>query len=508
MNVVDFLQDQELLGALPAFKELGTWARWLIFLKAMDGLPLTDEEQAIFRHHTGRTVYTPPPGGFPESVAVVGVQSGKSTIAAARVGIAALTGQRGTHAVLIGQDHRGAMRVLLRYSREPFQTLDRFRAEVVRETADALELSNGVALSAYPCRPEAIRGLRACIVVIDELAFFERTDGRPTDTEMLRVARGRVAMTGGKILILSSPYGQSGALWNLYRKHYGRDDSSTLVWQGTGPEMNPKLPADYLTRMAQDDPEAYQSEVLGQFRAGISTLLDLETLQQCVEQDVRERPYKPGTCYAAFADPASGTGKDKFVVAIAHHEPGRDMTVLDVVRAWAPPFNPSGAIAEAAVLLKSFGITEIRGDRYAPGFVAEQFLAHGVTYRYHDQDRSQLYLGLLPLVNAQRVSLLDVPELLRELRGLERRRGPSGRDKVDHRSGQHDDLANATAGVCVRVSHLAALPPLDLLGSNWKPQSADEIQREVDAEHERRKEESARTIREACLRDGYFGFPD
>lgn len=64
-------------------------------------------------------------------------------------------------------------------------------------------------------------------------------------------------------------------------------------------------------------------------------------------------------------------------------------------------------------------------------------------------DRSALYLELLPLVNADRVRLLDVPDLLRELRGLERRRGTAGRDRVDHAPGQHDDRANAAAGALV-----------------------------------------------------------
>ena len=45
------------------------------------------------------------------------------------------------------------------------------------------------------------------------------------------------------------------------------------------------------------------------------------------------------------------------------------------------------------------------------------------------------------------------PEMLRELRSLERKRGSSGRDRVDHRPGSHDDQANAVAGL---VSLLAA----------------------------------------------------
>ena len=335
------------------------------------------------------------------------------------------------------------MRVLLRYAREPFETLDAFRAEVVRSTADSLELRNGVSVSAYPCRPPAVRGLRACIVVIDELAFFTATDGRPVDTEMLRVARGRVATTGGKVIVLSSPYAQTGALYELHRKHYGVEESSTLVWQASAPAMNPTLPADYLQRMQDDDPEAYRSEVLGEFRTGTSTLLDPDAIDACVDVGIRERAFDAAVAYTAAGDAAGGTGADAFTVSIA----GRvgDTAVHVVERAWLPKFNPSGVIAEAADLVKSYGLRAITMDRYAGGFPVEQFRAHGVTVTPSARDRSQIYTDLVPLVNSQRVVLLDKPELLRELRGLERRRGTSGRDRVDHRAGQHDDRANSAA---------------------------------------------------------------
>jgi hypothetical protein len=287
MTIVEALRDRDLLGGLSVFRSLKTWAKWLAFLKAVYGLPLTTDELETFRRHTGR--HEPRPGGYPEAAGIVGVQSGKSTIAAGIVDHEALNGQAGTHALLFGQDHRAAMRVLLAYAREPFEALEAFRAEVVRSTADTLELRNGVSLSAYPCRPEAARGIRACVVVVDELAHFTATDGRPTDREMLRVARGRVATTGGRVIILSSPYGQAGALWDLYRQHYGREESATLVWQASAPDMNPTLPRDYLERMAQDDPEAYRSEVLGEFRAGLSALFDAEALEGCVDRGVRER---------------------------------------------------------------------------------------------------------------------------------------------------------------------------------------------------------------------------
>jgi hypothetical protein len=425
-----------------------TWRPWRAFVAAVYGEPLDGEALELFRRHTGRQ--EPRAGGYPEAVCIVGVQSGKTSVAGVLADHAALTGERGTHALLVGQDHRGAMRALLRYAREPFEEVPAFRAEVERETASTLELRNGVSLSAYPCRPAALRGLRACVVVVDELAFFVTSDGRPTDQEMLRVARGRLATTGGRLLVLSSPYAQSGALYELHRRHYGREDSPVLTWQATAPEMNPALPADYLARMEAEDPEAYRSEVLGEFRAGVATFLDPDALAAVVEEGVRERQPSNRARYCAFADAASGSGKDSFAVGIAHQDGER--TVLDVVRAWKPPFNPSGVIAEASDLLRRYRLWTVEGDRYAPGFVAEGFRAHGVTYRASSRTTSEQYLEALPMVNSGAVALLDEPALLRELRGLERRRGPAGRDRVDHRPGAHDDRAIAAVGALVAAS--------------------------------------------------------
>jgi hypothetical protein len=444
VNVIDSLRDARLLGALPTFRDLRPWAAWLTFVKVVYGLSLDATELETFRQHTGRI--EPRPGGYPEAVAIVGVQSGKTTIASALTGHAALIGEPGTHAVGVCQDHRGAIRTWLRYAREPFETLDAFRAEVIRSTADTLELRNGVALSAYPCRPAAVRGIRACIVVIDELAFFTATDGRPTDREMLRVARGRVATTGGKLIVLSSPYGQSGALWDLHRQHFGRDDSSTLVWQASAPEMNPLLPADYLTRMEQDDPEAYRSEVLGEFRAGISTLFDPDALDDVVPTGIRERPPRDGVDYLVHFD-ASGGRVDAAGLAGCHQD--GEVVMLDFVRRWPAPHNPEVVIAEAAAVLKGYGVREVQVDRFAGEFPIAAFARHGVTARVAEGTTSEHYLALLPLVNAARVLLLDSPDLLRELRGLERRRGTAGRDHAAHRHGAHDDVAAACAGALV-----------------------------------------------------------
>jgi len=452
MNIIDALRDLKLFGSLPALRNLATWRPWLAFLRTVYGLPMDDEDLALFRHHTGRE--HPRVGGYPEAVCVVGCQSGKSQIAALvgvyEAALAVQAGDSGVYVPLVAQDLRGAQRALFAYVQDAVTGSEVLRQEVERETATTLELAGSVTIAVYPCRPAAVRGIRAACAVIDELAYFTATDGRPTDTEMVRVLRTRLATTGGKLLILSSPYVQAGVLFELHRRHYGRQDSPTLVWQAAAPAMNPTLSADYLERMEQEDPEAYRSEVLGEFRAGVTTFIDPGALADVVDSGLRERQPVTGPRYCGFVDAASGSGKDSFAVGISHRDGERG--VLDLCRAWGPPFNPSGVIAEVADLLARYGVATVEGDRYAPGFVAEGFRKHGITYRPCGRTTSQTYLEFLPLLNSGAVSVLDEPHLLGELRGLERRRGTGGRDRVDHRPGGHDDRAVVVAGSLVAAA--------------------------------------------------------
>jgi hypothetical protein len=164
-------------------------------------------------------------------------------------------------------------------------------------------------------------------------------------------------------------------------------------------------------------------------------------------------------------------------------------------------------IAEVKDLARPYGSPDPEGDKYAPGFVAEQFRSHGLWYRFSDLDRSQLYLNALPLVNAGQVRLLNHPELLRELRGLERRRGPSGRDRADHRPGSHDDIANATCGAIVLAARLAAAPRLAIMNCYNGVRTAAEVEEDTERERQERLRESAERISESLMKRRFW-FPN
>ena len=70
----------------------------------------------------------------------------------------------------------------------------------------------------------------------------------------------------------------------------------------------------------------------------------------------------------------------------------------------------------------------------------------------------------MPLLNSNRIELLDHPRLVAQLCGLERRTARGGRDSIDHAPGGHDDLANAVAGAAaLALGHQGVVVSSELL---------------------------------------------
>jgi hypothetical protein len=110
----------------------------------------------------------------------------------------------------------------------------------------------------------------------------------------------------------------------------------------------------------------------------------------------------------------------------------------------SPPTAPM--FSEFAELLKAYGVTSVRGDRYAGEWPRERFRVHGIDYVPAAKPKSDIYRDLLPILNSGRAELLDHARLVAQLLGLERSTARGGRDSIDHAPGAHDDLANAAAG--------------------------------------------------------------
>ncbi len=168
----------------------------------------------------------------------------------------------------------------------------------------------------------------------------------------------------------------------------------------------------------------------------------VEKIMEAVERGVTVRAPMDGIEYFAFVD-MSGGSNDDATLAIAHKD-AEGRTVVDRVmnQGQRPPFDPRKAVERFASVLKEYGLFCVTGDRYAGNTFASDFESHGVGYQVSELTTSQLYEALEPRLNAGELVLLDNPIVEAQLLGLVWRAS-----RIDHPSGEHDDFANAVAGV-------------------------------------------------------------
>lgn len=133
--------------------------------------------------------------------------------------------------------------------------------------------------------------------------------------------------------------------------------------------------------------------------------------------------------------------------------------LLDLAKAYTPPFSTKLVIDDIAELLSPYHIKKVYGDRHGQGYIESAFLDAGLKYKTVDAQHSASnnFLQAEKVINAGVVSLLDNAELLREFRILDRVRSLTG-DRVDHPRGTHDDLAAAVSGALVYAREAARVP--------------------------------------------------
>ena len=311
-----------------------------------------------------------------------------------------------------------------------------------------MELTNGITLEVRPASFRKLRRPTYVAVIADELAFwYVDTAYANPDVEILNAVEPGLATTGGPLILASSPHARRGALWDVFKRHYGAGgDPLILVAHGASRTLNPTLPQRVVDRALEKDRSRATAEYLAEFRTDVEGFVALEVVESCVG-DHREMMPAADVTYRAFVDPSGGS-EDAMTLAIAHKTTTPDERVIvDAVREVRPPFSPSAVVDDFAVLLKRYRVSKVIGDHYGGEFVREPFRQHGISYELCKQPKSDLFRDMLPLLNSGNITLPRHDRLIAQIVGLERRVSRAGRDSIDHAPGAHDDIANAVSGV-------------------------------------------------------------
>jgi Terminase large subunit, T4likevirus-type, N-terminal len=433
-----------------------TWVAWRAFLAALFALPMTDEQLAVYRKHTGRTL--PPASPHNEAWLVIGRRGGKSfVLATIAVFLACFRdwrpylgpGELGT-VMIIARDRRQA-RVIKRFITGMLHAVDMLKPQIEEESAETIALRNSVSIEIHTASFRSTRGYTIIAALLDEVAFWPvDDDAAEPDAEVVNAIRpGMATIPNAMLLCASSPYARRGALWDAHRRHFGKDGDDVLVWQADTRSMNAVVPQSFIDRHVAEDAARAAAEYGAVFRTDIEALVVPEAVQAVVARGTYERPPERGISYNAFVDPSGGSA-DSFALGIGHTSYAnypKQTVIIDCLREVRPPFSPELVTQEFAKVLKSYRVSKVIGDKFAGEWPREQFGKFGINYEQSAAPKSDLYRDLLPLINSGRILLLDNSKLINQLCGLERRVARGGRDSIDHAPGGHDDIANCVAGV-------------------------------------------------------------
>lgn len=202
---------------------------WLAFLRSLFGLPMGDEDLAVFTRQTGRS--SAPAEQRREAWLVVVRRGGKSRIAALvavfvgcfrEYGHVIAPGERGV-VMLLAADHAQA-RVLLRYVNGMLDSSPLLSSMVEERLKESVRLTNGIDIEVHASSFRSVRGYSIVAAIADEIAFWRDETTANPDVEVLNAIRTGLATTPDFLLLaISSPYSRRGALWGAFKDHYGKD---------------------------------------------------------------------------------------------------------------------------------------------------------------------------------------------------------------------------------------------------------------------------------------------
>src|SRR5580700_4975679 len=100
------------------------------------------------------------------------------------------------------------------------------KALIVRETAEAIDLKNGVTIEILTASFRTVRGYTLIAALCDEIAFWRSDESANPDSEIIGAIRPAMAtIPGAMLLCASSPYARRGELYQTFRRYHGQDDA-------------------------------------------------------------------------------------------------------------------------------------------------------------------------------------------------------------------------------------------------------------------------------------------
>lgn len=431
-----------------------------VILRCLYGLPLNDEQLAIYKLLTGNSGEFEAGIEKTEGVFDIGARGGKSfmtSIVALYEGTRDkwkqyLTPGETGYAVIIATRQKQAEDIIQKACSRMLEDSDIAWMMKSYPLKASLELTNGMTIASFPCNSTAARGLPIFLLIFDEIAWY-RTEGVKADYAIFNALNPRRAQfPGAKCLKITTPAGKQGLFWIEFDE--GFKVPSRLTVKGNTRLVNPLIPQEFIDKEYKRDPDNAAMEFGAEFAETVSGFFAscIDQLKACFNEPVEDMPYKQDYDYYSAIDQSGLAGRDKFGYAIAHKDGRFNRIIVDCVREWDTK-NADVILEEIRQLNGVYHCRDITKDGYAGGWVTNALEKRGLTV-FDSERLPVVYTNLKTLVLAQRLAMPDHPSLRNSLLQTQAFYSKSNNLTIGHERTQegHGDLANAVARAIYEAS--------------------------------------------------------
>lgn len=304
------------------------------------------------------------------------------------------------------------------------------------------------------------RGARWIEAALDEAAFFrDAQTGVVNDTDCYKAVAARVR--GGQIWIGSTPWAESGLLFDLFRANWNAPKTALAAKVPTELMRTDPEVLGNVARERARDPENARREFDAEFLGSAESLLAGVDIDAAIDTGVEEREPTGGMCAMAID---LGTRHDRTAIGIAHLErlsrpkgPPDDVLVVDVLRTMTP--KPGERVdldeveREVWELWKRFGKPKVMHDIYLADALAPRLRARGiecVEASMAPAAQARRGTSLAGKFRARTIRLVDNAIMRRELKEVRLTRHSGGRLSIaaPNRKGAHDDCVDVLMLLC------------------------------------------------------------
>lgn len=288
--------------------------------------------------------------------------------------------------------------------------------------------------------------------------------------DQIQAVIGRL-LKGAWIMIVGSPVGGVGFVYDLFQECWQKPHPRAVVMKSPGFMMNPSWWTPERCRALQDaDPDAYESDVLANFRDVQASLFSLETLKRCTREDRLVIPRDANKKYTAVMDPATRGNAWAFAIS---ESPDNRMHTICLVREWrgskAEPLSPKATLKEIKELCDAYGIETVKGDQAAADFIRDIAADIGLGFSqmtFTQQNKTKLYMSVVSRADTGLLSIPGDPDLRRDLLNIKKvyRARDSGNVHIQlpvTPDGRHCDYGPVLAILCGDYVEASDEKPLD-----------------------------------------------